>query len=309
MRIEFDPFVLDDDCRELLRQGVEIHLSPKAYELLKLLLQLRPRAVSKEELHRRLWSGTHVSEATLTALVSEVREALGESGQRHGRIRTVHGFGYAFAGTAVTLADAPVPVGVEPAADAPQARQAETPGASSATRQRPGKAWMAVPLLFAAALSVAGYMARRARSTPSPTEPPAILIASVDDRSGFPAWDGELERALAIAIWQSRAFVLVDEMRQGVLLSEMGHSLSAPVTREVARELCRRARAKALVEGAVVRAGQAYILGLDAEECETGVVVARDQRQVSRQEDVLPVFSGMASSLSKKLTERFASVQ
>jgi DNA-binding winged helix-turn-helix (wHTH) protein len=75
-------------------------LTPKAYELLCVLVEMRPRAIPKSELHERLWPSTFVSEATLASLVAELREALGEQG-RHGRfIRTVHGFGYAFSGLA-----------------------------------------------------------------------------------------------------------------------------------------------------------------------------------------------------------------
>ena len=97
MKIRFDDYTLDDDRRQLLHDGGEVHISPKAYELLKLLLALRPKAVSKGELQSRLWPDTFVSEVNLAALVAELRVALGEPG-RHGRfIRTLHGFGYAFA--------------------------------------------------------------------------------------------------------------------------------------------------------------------------------------------------------------------
>ncbi len=96
MRIRFGEYTLDDGRRQLLRAGEEVHLSPKAYELLKLLLAMRPHAVSKSDLQARLWPDAFVSEVNLAALVAEVRAALGEAG-RHGRfIRTVHGFGYAF---------------------------------------------------------------------------------------------------------------------------------------------------------------------------------------------------------------------
>jgi len=80
-------------CGEDLRP---VHLSPKAYELLRVLIETRPRAVAKSELHDRLWPSTFVSEATLASLVAEVREALGERGREARFIRTVHGFGYAF---------------------------------------------------------------------------------------------------------------------------------------------------------------------------------------------------------------------
>jgi len=77
-----------------------VRLSPKAYELLCLLVETRPRAIAKSELHERLWPSTFVSEATLASLVAELRVALGERGREARFIRTVHGFGYAFSGLA-----------------------------------------------------------------------------------------------------------------------------------------------------------------------------------------------------------------
>jgi DNA-binding winged helix-turn-helix (wHTH) protein len=100
--VTFGAFTLDVDTRQLLRgpEKLPVHLSPKAYELLLVLVEGRPRALSKNELHERLWPSTFVSEATLASLVGELREALGERGREPGVIRTVHGFGYAFSGAA-----------------------------------------------------------------------------------------------------------------------------------------------------------------------------------------------------------------
>ncbi len=101
MRFRFANFTLDDGRRQLLAGEAPVHVSPKAYELLKVLLEQRPRALSKADLHDRLWPGTFVSDVNLAALVAELRAALGDPG-RHGRfIRTVHGFGYAFGDEAV----------------------------------------------------------------------------------------------------------------------------------------------------------------------------------------------------------------
>jgi DNA-binding winged helix-turn-helix (wHTH) protein len=106
-RVSFGPFTLDGDTRQLLRGPDEqqVHLSPKAYELLSVLVATRPRAVAKGELHERLWPSTFVSEATLASLVGELRDALGERGRDALFIRTVHGFGYAFSGTAHEIGD------------------------------------------------------------------------------------------------------------------------------------------------------------------------------------------------------------
>jgi DNA-binding winged helix-turn-helix (wHTH) protein len=107
MRVCFGEFTLDTESRQLLQAEAERHLSPKAFDLLALLAQNRPRALSKAELHERLWPATFVSEATLTSLVAEVRSALGEKAGNERFIRTVHRFGYAFKGEA-TETGAPV---------------------------------------------------------------------------------------------------------------------------------------------------------------------------------------------------------
>jgi DNA-binding winged helix-turn-helix (wHTH) protein len=101
MQIRFGSFCLDTDRRLLLHGDEARHLSPKGLELLQLLVASGPRALSKAELHERLWPSVFVSEATLSSLVAEVRSALGESAQSGGFVRTVHRYGYAFNGDAV----------------------------------------------------------------------------------------------------------------------------------------------------------------------------------------------------------------
>ena len=96
MRVSFSTFVLDSETRELLRAGVAIPLSPKAFELLCLLVAHRPKAMAKSDLQERLWPATFVVEKNLANLVSEIREALGDAPSNPRFIRTVHRFGYAF---------------------------------------------------------------------------------------------------------------------------------------------------------------------------------------------------------------------
>ena len=99
MRLRFGPFALDTDARELLRDGVPLHLSPKAYLLLEVLLESRPKALSKADLHERIWPKTFVVEANLANLVAEIRSLIGDDPRQPRFLRTVHGFGYAFRGT------------------------------------------------------------------------------------------------------------------------------------------------------------------------------------------------------------------
>lgn len=100
MRVRFGDCVLDTETRVLSRGAEPVHLSPKGFELLRLLLERRPKAVSKSEVHESLWPGTFVSDGTLTSLVAEVRSAIGDA--EAAQIRTVHRFGYAFSGAAET---------------------------------------------------------------------------------------------------------------------------------------------------------------------------------------------------------------
>ena len=100
MRIGFGDCVLDSETRQLLVHGEAIHIQPKAFQFLELLLENRPRAVSKRQIHERLWPGTFVSDSSLTSLLVEVRNVLGDEARRPLYVRTVHRFGYAFCGSA-----------------------------------------------------------------------------------------------------------------------------------------------------------------------------------------------------------------
>lgn len=103
MKVQFDDFSVDLGSRQLLHLGKEAHLSPKAFELLRILLEQRPRAVSKQELFAQLWPSTHVSDVSLAVLIAELRRTLDDSSREPRYIRTVARFGYAFSGQ--TLSD------------------------------------------------------------------------------------------------------------------------------------------------------------------------------------------------------------
>jgi DNA-binding winged helix-turn-helix (wHTH) protein len=97
MHVLFADCELDTSARQLFRQSRAVHLSPKAFELLKTLVEERPRAISKQELLERVWPGVFVSDASLARAVSEIRDAIGDHSRSDGFLQTVHGFGYRFA--------------------------------------------------------------------------------------------------------------------------------------------------------------------------------------------------------------------
>jgi len=93
---QFRDSVLDTAAFVLMVEGRPVHLSPKALELLVYLIENHPRAVTKQEIHDRIWPETFVVEANLPVLIREIRQAIRDD-QRE-VIRTVHGRGYAFGG-------------------------------------------------------------------------------------------------------------------------------------------------------------------------------------------------------------------
>jgi DNA-binding winged helix-turn-helix (wHTH) protein len=107
--VRFGAFTLDEDRRQVLRDGAPVPLEPKAWELLSLLVARRPKALSKAQIRDVLWPGTFVSETALAGLVAaDLRSALGDDAREPRYIRTLHGFGYAFCGS-VEAEPAPTP--------------------------------------------------------------------------------------------------------------------------------------------------------------------------------------------------------
>jgi DNA-binding winged helix-turn-helix (wHTH) protein len=116
VRLQFDDLTFDPDTRQLWLGETEAHVSPKAFDLLALLIARRPRAISKADIREHLWPGTFVSESNLPTLISELRLAIGDRARTRGFIRTLHARGYAF--------------------EAPEARAGAQPSLEGATPNR-----------------------------------------------------------------------------------------------------------------------------------------------------------------------------
>ena len=94
--IRFGRFVFDGDRRQLTADGAPVAIQPKVLDLLALLLRRHPSAVPKRQIYETLWPDVIVEEANVHNLISELRTILGDSDRTW--IRTVHRYGYAFAG-------------------------------------------------------------------------------------------------------------------------------------------------------------------------------------------------------------------
>ena len=147
MPLRFDRFLVDDAGRRLLRDGADVHLTPKALELLLLLVEKRPAAVSKAAIMNALWPDTHVLEANVSNLVGEVRAALGEDSAQPRFIRTVPRYGYSF------QADLARPLPPSPASPSASAVPLPTPAGPGGPQAGPPSA-SPLPVAVASLLSL-----------------------------------------------------------------------------------------------------------------------------------------------------------
>lgn len=171
----FGPFRVDVGRRLLLRGGNPIPLTPKAFDILLVLVQNRHRIVEKEELMKLVWPDTVVEENNLTRNISTLRKSLEESPNEHRFIVTVPGRGYKFAsempedvtdGNLLIERYARAEIQVEEESD-PKPVFSEIPKPSGSRLRR----LLGFSPLAVIALILAAYLARRQHSVAVPVKP------------------------------------------------------------------------------------------------------------------------------------------
>jgi Tol biopolymer transport system component/DNA-binding winged helix-turn-helix (wHTH) protein len=102
---EFGPFRIDAGERVLLREGRPVPLTPKAFDVLLLLVESSGHIVEKDALINRVWANSFVEEGNLKVTVSILRKALEESAGERQFIETVPRRGYRFTADVRALLD------------------------------------------------------------------------------------------------------------------------------------------------------------------------------------------------------------
>jgi len=101
----FGEFVLDPGRRTLARADSPVSLTPKAFDVLLVLVQNPNRLVTKEELLQAVWGDTFVEEGNLTQYISLLRKALGDNSEGARLIVTIARKGYQFTGNVVPVTE------------------------------------------------------------------------------------------------------------------------------------------------------------------------------------------------------------
>jgi eukaryotic-like serine/threonine-protein kinase len=156
-------------------------------------------------------------------------------------------------------------------------------------------------------LCAAGYL--YLHRAPKLTTKDTIVLAEFENKTSDPVFDQTLRQGLAVQLEQSPFLSLVSEQQTQQVLRLMNRPPETRLTPEVAREICERTGSDAFLEGSIAALGSRYVLWLRARNCRTGEVLAEEQAQPARKEEVLNALSQMAVQIRTRLGESLATIQ
>jgi serine/threonine protein kinase len=168
-----------------------------------------------------------------------------------------------------------------------------------------------VVVVVAGLLSAAGISSTYLRRPNSPklTEKDTVVLADFANSTGDPVFDDTLKQGLAVQLAQSPLLNILPDQKVRSVLAEMTRPPDEPLSANVAREVCERSGSKAYIAGSVANLGGQYVIGLNAINCSTGDILAREQHQVAGKQQVLDALGNAAAKLRSKLGESLSSIQ
>jgi DNA-binding winged helix-turn-helix (wHTH) protein len=284
----FGLFTVDLQTGELRKQGVRIKLQEQPSQVLRVLLQRPGELITREQIRSDIWSDdTFVDfDNSLNTAINKVREALGDSSDNPRFIETVPRRGYRFI--------APV---------------ASDGGGAAASLMSRATSWK---IFLAGSLLLAGILLALWLFFPRPerllTERDTVLLADFTNATGDSVFDDALRQALAVQLQQSPFLSLVSDQRVQETLQLMEKAPDTRVTSDVAREVCLRTGSTAVIAGSIAKLGDDYVVGLNATNCQTGEVLAREQAVSTSKSLVLPALGKAAREMRSKLGESLATL-
>lgn len=165
---------------------------------------------------------------------------------------------------------------------------------------------MAVFVSLAVAVATLRFFIHRA---PVLSERDTIVLAEFQNNTGDPIFDATLRQGMAVQLEQSPFLSLISEQRIHHTLRLMGRSADAPLTLEVARQVCERTGNAAVIEGSIATLASQYVLGLRATSCRTGDILDDELAQAARKEDVLNALSQIASRFRTRIGESLSTIK
>ena len=136
-----------------------------------------------------------------------------------------------------------------------------------------------------------------------------VVLADFVNRTGDPVFDETLRQGLALQFAQSPFVRVTSDERIQEVLRLMDHPGDAPLTPDVAEEVCVRTGSAAVLEGSIAALGSGYVLGLRAKSCRSGDVLVAEQTQAASKEEVLGALTRIANTIRVRLGESLSTVE
>jgi len=300
----FSGFEMDVTSGELFKDGQKLALPPKAFLVLKALVERPGEVVTREELRAKLWSADTFVEFddSLNHAVKKLRQALGDSAEQPQYIETLPRYGYRFIGSLEQARP-------EPARASAAESSAFVPPVIQTRQGNHSRKWIALVFAVLVLLGLSTSVLVHKRSAQALTEKDVVVMAEFANKTADPVFTDALRQGLLMQMSQSPFFNFLPASQVRQTLQQMGHKAGDPLDDEFARQLCQRNHAKAFIAGSIASLGTQYVLNLKAVNCSTGDVLAQQQTQVSRKEDVIRAVGAQATLLRGKLGESLGSIQ
>ena len=294
---EFGPFHVDAEKETLHRGGEPVLLTHKTFQILLVLIRNNKEVVTKDDLMKTVWPDTFVEEANLSRNIFMLRKALGESPQDHRYVVTVPGRGYRLVESVRIVANQQLDIIAANHSKVQVQVQERKPGG-----------WIAVAVILLVAVAAGTFRFFLHRTTVL-SDKDTVVLTDFSNTTGDIAFDATLRQGMAVQLGQSPFLSLISEQRIHHTLRLMGRSADAPLTSEVARQVCERTGSAAVIEGSIATLGSQYVLGLRATSCRTGDILDDELAQAARKEDVLNALTQIASRFRARIGESLSTIK
>jgi len=315
----FAPFRLDANNHCVWRNGERVPLPPKTFDVLHYLVEHPGRLVTTDELLEALWEETYVNPEVVRNYIKQIRKALGDSPAEPTFIETVPKRGYQF----IASVSDEIPALAEAAKDETgeahetvdpvQSTGRESTQAAVVVQPRTirGKRFWAIIIPVAILLIVALLASRAYRRSvrgAKLTDKDSIVLADFSNKTGDAVFDDTLKQALSVSLAQSPFLNILSDAKVRSTLKLMDRPPGDPLSPDVARDLCQRTGSVAVFAGSITSLGSQYVLGLNAVNCLTGDLLAQEQVQAARKEDVLKALDQATAKMREKVGESLSTI-
>ena len=308
-RYAFGPFIMDPIRREVVKDGQRVILTPTLFDALLYLVENSDRVVTKAELLKAVWRDRTVEVANVSQTIFMLRKALALDASGQSLIATAPGRGYRLTAQ-VTLAphphDSPESNTPEPVAESSDPPRGSISGAFGA-----GQRWVLALLaaVFVLVTGVAGFwIFRSGQLSPAPSHRSVAVLSSFQNETLDPIFDLSLDKLLEVDLAQSPFVSILPQRQVAATLAAMNRPANTAITPPLGAEICARNHADILVQGALRKSGQFYLMTLKASDCRGGAIFTNEKADVPDREAVAPTLDRLLTTMRRKVGESETSI-